>query len=108
MEGIPSQKVYPFSEVVLEPKEADISDDATAGTRIEFPSPVYLEGGRFHALVVTANTTDYNIWISKLGEVDTTESETEAKQIVVSKQPVNGGLFKSQNSQTWTESGFED
>ena len=107
--GIPSQKVYPFSEVVLEPKEVDISDDATAGTRIEFPSPVYLEGGRFHALVVTANTTDYNIWISKLGEVDiTTESETEAKQIVVSKQPVNGGLFKSQNSQTWTESGFED
>lgn len=107
--GLPTQKVYPFSEVVLEPKEVLVSNDGLTATRFTFPSPVYLEGSKFHALVVLSNSVNYNVWVSRLGEIDvSTSSQIEAKQLIVTKQPTLGGLFKSQNALTWNESPFED
>jgi len=49
--GLPTQTVYPFSEVVLDPKDIQVSEDASIPTRVTFDSPVYLLGQRFHALV---------------------------------------------------------
>jgi len=107
--GLPTPKVYPFSEVVVDPKDINISEDASIPTRITFPSPVYLVGRKFHALVLMSSIPTYNVWVSRLGEVDvTTLSGPESKQILVTKQPLNGGLFKSQNASTWNESPYED
>lgn len=107
--GLPTEKVYPFSEVVVNPSKILISDDASTPTRIVFPSPVYLTGKKFHAIVILANLPTYSLWVSRLNEVDvTTLAGLESKQLLVSKQPLSGGLFKSQNGSTWTESGFED
>lgn len=107
--GLPTEKVYPFSEVVVSPNRIEVSSDASIPTRIVFPSPVYLSGKKFHALVVLASLPTYSLWVSRLNEVDvTTLAGLESKQILVSKQPLSGGLFKSQNGSTWTESGFED
>lgn len=107
--GVPTPKVYPFSEVVLNPKQIQVSDDASLPTRVVFPSPVYLSGKKFHAIVVMANLPTYSLWVSRLNEVDvTTLAGLESKQLLVTKQPLSGGLFKSQNGETWTESGFED
>jgi hypothetical protein len=107
--GLPTKKVYPFSEVVVDPKDIQAFDDASVGTRITFPSPVYLTGRKFHALVILSQSQNYNVWVSRLGEVDvTTLSGPESRQLVVTKQPISGGLFKSQNASTWNESPYED
>lgn len=107
--GLPTKKVYPFSEVVVDPKDIQAFDDASVPTRITFPSPVYLKGQAFHALVILSQSQNYNVWVSRLGEVDvTTLSDLESRQIIVTKQPISGGLFKSQNASTWNESPFED
>jgi hypothetical protein len=107
--GLPTQEVYPFSEVVLDPSDILISDDATVPTRVFFDSPVYLAGGKFHSIVILSNSNNYNVWISRLGEVDVqTANAPEAQQVLVSKNPLSGGLFKSQNADTWTEDGYED
>lgn len=107
--GLPTQVVYPFSEVVLDPDKVNISSDASIPTRITFPSPVYLTGGVFHSLVILSNSDQYNVWVSKLGEIDVkTRFGPESNQLLVLKQPLSGGLFKSQNASTWNESPYED
>jgi hypothetical protein len=107
--GVPTQEVYPFSEIVLEPSSISLSDDASVPTRVTFDSPVYLSGGKFHSIVLLSNSNNYNVWVSRLGEIDVrTANAAESQQILVSKQPLTGGLFKSQNADTWTEDGYED
>ncbi len=107
--GLPTNKIYPFGEVVLDPKNVNISDNASIPTRVTFESPIYLTGQKFHSIVILSNSDKYNVWVSKLGEVDVTlNSGPESRQTLVSKQPLSGGLFKSQNSITWNESPYED
>ena len=101
--GVPTNKIYPFSEVVLNPSSVNISQDASVPTRIYFNSPVYLTGGRFHSIVLLSNSDRYNVWVSKLGEPN-----TSSDKVLVYKQPLSGGLFKSQNATTWNESPYED
>jgi len=107
--GVPTKKVYPFGEVILDPKDIQAYSDASVPTRVTFPSPVYLKGQTFHALVIISQSQNYNVWVSRLGEIDvSTISQQESSQLVVTKQPVSGGLFKSQNASTWNESPYED
>ena len=107
--GLPTSEVYPFSEVVIDPKDIQISEDASLPTRVTFESPVYLAGKQFHALAILSNSSVYNVWISRLTEIDvSTSSLAEQEQVLVSKQPLSGSLFKSQNGSTWTPSQFED
>lgn len=107
--GQPTDQVYPFAEVVVDPKDVNISEDASVATRVTFESPVYLAGKQFHALAILSNSSVYNIWISRLSELDVSTSNLpEDQQILVSKQPSSGSLFKSQNGSTWTPSQLED
>jgi len=107
--GLPTQTVYPFSEIVLEPDAINISNDSSVPTRVTFNSPVYLIGQTFHSIVILSNSDRYNVWVSKLGESNiSSSSNSESNQFLVSKQPLLGGLFKSQNAATWNESPFED
>ena len=41
--GHPSQKILPFSEVVLDPDEITTSTDGSVATNIPFKAPVYVE-----------------------------------------------------------------
>lgn len=107
--GLPTNEVYPFSEVVVDPKDVNVSNDASIPTRITFESPVYLAGKQFHSLAILSNSSAYNVWISRLTEIDVgTITRPESEQVLVSKQPLSGSLFKSQNGATWTPSQFED
>lgn len=107
--GLPTSEVYPFSEVVVEPKNVNISNDASIPTRVTFDSPVYLAGKQFHALTILSNSSVYNVWISRLSEIEVSTSNLpEDEQILVSKQALSGSLFKSQNGSTWTPSQLED
>tara|TARA_B100000073_G_scaffold338618_1_gene335967 strand:- start:12764 stop:20302 length:7539 start_codon:yes stop_codon:yes gene_type:complete len=106
--GTPNEKILPYSEVDLTPNQVIVSDDATARTTFTFEAPVYLAGNREYALVLLSNTTEYNVYISRLGEPDITTLGTEAGQVLVTSQPILGSLFKSQNSTVWTPSQYED
>jgi len=108
--GAPTRVVYPFSEVVIPSSKINISETGSVPTRVTFPSPVYLEGNKFHSIVISSNSESYLVWISELGNIDTSsQNESEnSGNIVIEKQPLNGGLFKSQNSNTWTEEPYQD
>jgi len=100
--GYPTQTVLPFSEVILNPENINTSNDGSVATSIAFKSPVYLEGGKEYALVVGSNSNKYNVFISRVGEVDI------LTQSYISNQPYLGSLFKSQNASTWEASQWED
>ena len=59
-------------------------------------------------MVLLSHSTEYRVWISRLGEADVTSTNQEAGQILVTEQPLLGSLFKSQNASVWTPSQYED
>jgi len=101
--GVPTQKILPFSEVVLSPDEVNVSNDGSVPTKFTFKSPVYLEGGgTSYAMCLLSLSTKYQVYISRVGEEDI------QTQTFISNQPYLGSLFKSQNGSTWDASQWED
>ena len=41
--GVPSSVILPFGEVVLDPNEVEVSQDASVPTKFTFESPLYLQ-----------------------------------------------------------------
>ena len=107
--GLPTQTILPFGEVILDPNQVSLSDDASVPTTFVFPSPVYLETSNSYSIVLLSASNEYNVWISRMTEFDiSTINRSEAEKIVVSQQPLLGSLFKSQNGSTWDASQLED
>ena len=107
--GLPTSKILPFSVVVLDPSEVNVSEDASIPTTFTFDSPVYLTGEHEYALVLVTPSENYNCWISRMGEVDiSTVGLPDEQQVLISQQPYLGSLFKSQNGTTWDPSQYED
>ena len=76
--------------------------NSTTPTNFAFDYPVYLENDTEYALVLETDSVDYLVWASKLGETEIATSTT------VTTQPLLGSLYKSQNTNDWTEDLFED
>ena len=107
--GLPTSKILPFSVVVKDPSEVNVSEDASIPTTFTFDSPVYLTGEHEYALVLVTPAENYNCWISRMGEVDiSTVGLPDEQQVLISQQPYLGSLFKSQNGTTWDPSQYED
>jgi hypothetical protein len=106
--GTPTLNILPYSEVEVSAASITTSADATVPTRITFESPVYLAGDREYALVLLSDSTEYRVWISRLGEADVRTLEAESGQVLVTSQNLLGSLFKSQNAAVWTPSQYED
>jgi len=115
--GVPSNVIIPFSEVTLDPDKINLSTDGSVSTKFTFKSPIYLAGPQQqntsqrpndqntqgeYAIVLLSNSTDYRVFISRLGEEDLQSG------VQISRQPTLGSLFKSQNASTWTPSQFDD
>ena len=95
--------------MVRDPSEVNVSEDASAATKFTFDSPVYLSGETSYAIVLISASENYQVWISRMGEVDiSTASLPDEQQVLISQQPYLGSLFKSQNGATWDASQFED
>jgi hypothetical protein len=71
-------------------------------TRFNFEYPVYLQNNTEYSLSIETDSTDYEIWSSRLNEVEV------ASGVAVTSQPLLGSLYKSQNTDVWTEDLFED
>jgi len=102
----PSDVVLPFSEVTLDASSVVKTSDATTPTFFAFKSPVYLEGKRSYAIVLSTNSNNYKVWTSRLGEVD--KKTSSSSQVLVSTQPILGALFKSQNASNWQPTVTDD
>ena len=100
--GVPTQKILPFSEIIKDPADINISPDGTVATTFNFKAPVYLEGGGEYAITLASWSTKYRVFISRVGESDILTDE------FISNQPYLGSLFKSQNASTWEPSQWED
>ena len=75
---------------------------STVPTHFGFDYPVYLQNDTEYALVVETDSVDYKLWSSKLGETDI------ATSTVITTQPSLGSVYRSQNTESWTEDIFED
>ena len=68
--GLPTEEVIPFGEVVIDPENVLLSDNASVATPVVFPSPVYISPGQTYAIVLLSVSSNYSAWISRVGEVD--------------------------------------
>ena len=87
--GIPTLLlVQDFAQVVLEPSQVNISEDASVATRVNFPSPIYLESGEEYCVVLLApSSNNYEAWVGRMGEPTIeTQSLPDAESVVISKQ----------------------
>lgn len=100
--GYPGPLILPFSEVTLEPGDVDVSTDASVATTFTFPSPVYLMPRTEYCFVVLADTTEYEIYVGRIGEYQVGTDR------LISQQPYAGVMFKSQNASTWTPDQTQD
>lgn len=116
--GYPTGTILAFAEKTLNPDEVNISKEKVSyinelgktitepsydtPTTFAFDSPVYVENGQEYAIVILSNSTKYRVWIAEVGGL------VPNRNIVISKQPYNGVLFKSQNASTWTANQNQD
>ena len=100
--GVPTQKMVPFSKVIKKPSEVNVSTTAATATTFTFESPVYLSPGIEYAIVVMSNSPDYRLWMSEVGGNDVTTGTR------ISKNTYAGVSFKSQNASTWTPDQNKD
>lgn len=108
--GLPdSETRHPLSYKILYSKDIQVSDDASVPTRVNFEAPVYLEGGKQHAIIIGSFSTEFTAWISRAGEVDVSlASGPESAQVPISPNTFLGSFFKSQNQVTWTPAQYDD
>ena len=87
---------------VKAPADVNISTDASAITKFTFDPPIFLAGETEHCFVLIANSNQYNVFTSKMGE----SSIEDGYKIY--ENPYIGSLFKSENNITWSAEQFED
>ena len=106
VQGFPSSsQIIPGTQVSL--PSGSVNVDTTGPdltpTSFTFDEPIFLKGKEDYALVVTADSKDYEIYIAEINEF--TFGSTEKR---VNKNPVSGSLFYSQNSATFTPAQNQD
>ena len=102
-------KIVGNLEKILNPSEVGISSNATVATTFKFDNLVRLEGGKEYAVVLLSDSTDYNVWVSRIGDVEiSTANKSEIEKIIINKQPTLGSLFASQNGTTWNAIQTDD
>lgn len=104
--GYPGSRVLPFSRVEMKAANVSVSQDATAVTRFNFVSPIFLQNGTEYALVVLSDSDFYQLWCSQTGTIEVKAGGIPGAAIT--SQPFNGVLFKSQNASTWTADQTQD
>ena len=99
----------PWARTLVKPEDITTSTDASVATNIKFPSPVYLEPNLEYAVVLLADTDQYEVWVAEMGKKTVNASQLPAATgVIYSTQYSMGSLFKSQNGSIWSASQYED
>jgi hypothetical protein len=75
---------------------------AEIATSFIFSQPIYLEENKDYCFVLQSNSSKYNIFTSKFGDLSLETQKT------IFEQPYVGSMFKLENNNTWTEEKTED
>ena len=78
--GIPTGTIVAETEILAATASANLSTDGSAATPFSFSEPVYLQSGYWYALILKAETTAYNVFISRMGEEDLITKSLNDKQ----------------------------
>jgi len=113
LNGYPNGETLDHSIVVLTPDEVNVSSlpqylDQTASTSFNFSVPVYLQPGVLYAFILKTDSSEYTVWSAYNGDIALASSvknlpsdDTPSTITKISTAPFIGGIFKSQNAQTW-------
>jgi hypothetical protein len=114
LNGYPNGSTLDHSIVTLTPQQVNVSDspqylDSTAYTEFKFSTPVYIQPGVLYSFILKSNSNEYTLWTAANGDTALSSSvknlPTDAIPSTITKistAPYVGGLFISQNSQTWS------
>ena len=98
-----ANETIPGSRVFKSPSAVTTSANATAATSFEFEEPVYLMPYEEYAVVLVAETDNYNVYIAETEQFILGSTEKR-----ITSQPTLGSLFKSQNTTTWSPDQTKD
>lgn len=102
--GYPTESVLARKELLV----ADLisgmkySDDSTVAIKVNFDTPVYVQGGTSYCFVVGGNSPDTRLWVAKLGG----ELVNQPGKIMETT-PTGMPSFRSLNGSTWNAEQFE-
>ena len=108
--GIPTNIILPGAVKFIDPADITVAtnpetieDVQAAATIVEFDEPIYLTSGEEYAIILLAESVEYNVYIA-----ETYKNVFGSREDTVSKQPTLGSLFLSQNGFTWTPDQTKD
>ena len=113
LNGYPNGETLDHSIVVLTPDKVNTSSlpqylDQSSATSFDFSVPVYLQPGVLYAFILKTDSSEYTVWSAYNGDTALASSvknlPTDATPSTITKisaAPFIGGIFKSQNAQTW-------
>jgi len=113
LNGYPNGVTLDHSVVTLDPTKVKVSStpqhlDSTTYTEFTFTSPVYIQSGVLYAFIVKSLSNEYTLWTASNNEealpstVKNLSTDPYPSSITkISAAHYVGGLFLSQNSQTW-------
>ena len=114
LNGYPNGQTLDQSIVTLTPDQVNVSEtpqflDSSTYTQFTFNAPVYIQPNVLYAFILKSNSKDYILWTASNGDTALSSSvknlPSDANPSSITKingAPYVGGLFISQNSQTWT------
>lgn len=100
--GIPTNFVLNGGTVILNPDQVKTSADASVYTYFEFSRPLFLEQHKEYAIVLLAETQEYNVYIAQMGDPIIGQNSSLGKQANM------GVFFHSANGSTWTAAQTQD
>ena len=103
--GYPAAQVLPMASVHVKSSQVNVSNDASAVTTVEFPTPIFLKSDQEYALVVMpdGNSPEYLIYTAQGGQTDLMNPS-----FTVRKDWGLGVLFTSTNNSAWQSIQDED
>lgn len=93
--GFPNSTVY--ASQVLQPSEVNISEKATAVTKVRFDDPIMTQPGQQLAIVVIADSDDYTLATATMGH-----NRLDNGKMVNGQPYLEGVMFESSNASTWS------
>jgi hypothetical protein len=112
--GYPNGITLDHSVISVPWEKINISDtphylDSSTYTTFNFAVPIYIQPNVLYAFVLSSGSNEYTAWVAATGDTAVSSSvknlPTDNTPTAISKiaaAPYVGGLFISQNAQTWT------
>lgn len=100
--GLPTNVVAHNSNISLLPSQVNVSANGTVPTSFVFNDPIFLEGATEYAIVVLADTQEYEVFVATMGQ------RVLGRNMNVAEQPNIGVFLTSSNSSTWSPDQLRD